>query len=214
MTTSLACRFAVRIMCFCWTGTRSGGSSTPRSPRATITPSTTSRIASRFSRASGFSSLAISSGGRLPLQIRSIASCTLWISPAVRTNETATASTSCEIPNARSSSSFSVNPGMRRRTPGRLMPLCEERVPPTITFADNELGSSTETTSSVRRPSSSRSRSEVCTESNSCRKSTGIFFSLFAPGEVPVAYSVTSSPSASWTGPGSPPTRIFGPCRS
>jgi len=46
-------------ICFCSTGTRSNGSSTPRSPRATITPSATRKIVSRFSIASGFSSFAI-----------------------------------------------------------------------------------------------------------------------------------------------------------
>src|SRR5664280_3084660 len=41
-------------------GTFSGATSTPRSPRATITPSEASRMASRFSMACGFSSFATS----------------------------------------------------------------------------------------------------------------------------------------------------------
>ncbi len=49
-----------RASTFFWMiGTASGGSSTPRSPRATITPSLTSRISSRLSIACGFSSLAM-----------------------------------------------------------------------------------------------------------------------------------------------------------
>ena len=44
---------------FCTSGTCSSGSSTPRSPRATMIPSNASTIASRFSTASGFSSLAM-----------------------------------------------------------------------------------------------------------------------------------------------------------
>ena len=49
-----------RAMTVFWTtGTRSGFISTPRSPRATITPSAARRIPSKFSIASGFSSLAI-----------------------------------------------------------------------------------------------------------------------------------------------------------
>ena len=40
--------------------------SAPRSPRATITPSTASNIAGRSSMASGFSNFAIKSGMRLP----------------------------------------------------------------------------------------------------------------------------------------------------
>src|SRR3990167_7029762 len=51
--------FAIFIMLFCATGTASGDISTPRSPLATITPSASSIIFSRFSMASGFSSLAI-----------------------------------------------------------------------------------------------------------------------------------------------------------
>ena len=52
-------RLARAACFFCTIGTASGGSSTPRSPRATITPSLTSRISSRSSIACGFSSLAI-----------------------------------------------------------------------------------------------------------------------------------------------------------
>jgi hypothetical protein len=50
---------------FCTSGTWSSGSSTPRSPRATITPSNASTIASRWVTASGFSTLA-STGRRTP----------------------------------------------------------------------------------------------------------------------------------------------------
>ena len=49
---------ALARICFCAIGTASGGSSTPRSPRATITPSLTRRISSRLSMACAFSSLA------------------------------------------------------------------------------------------------------------------------------------------------------------
>ena len=38
---------AAAMMRFWWTGTVSSGTSTPRSPRATMTPSVTSRMASR-----------------------------------------------------------------------------------------------------------------------------------------------------------------------
>ena len=58
MTTRPAALAAAMI--FFWTvGTSSVPISTPRSPRATITPSATSRMAARFSTASGFSILAI-----------------------------------------------------------------------------------------------------------------------------------------------------------
>ena len=59
--------------------------------------------------------------------------------------------------------SFSVNPGIRRRTPGRLMPLCDNSRPPTVTRAVSEFFS-TDSTCSARRPSSSRSLSDGCTE--------------------------------------------------
>ena len=56
-TTGLPNCRAARTMRFCASGTSSGGSSTPRSPRATITASVRCMIASRFSSACGFSSL-------------------------------------------------------------------------------------------------------------------------------------------------------------
>ena len=45
------------------TGTRSGGNSTPRSPRATITPSLAATTLSRFSTASGVSIFAMTDVG-------------------------------------------------------------------------------------------------------------------------------------------------------
>ena len=56
---------------FCTIGTASGGSSTPRSPRATMTPSLTSRISSRLSIACGFSSFAITCSSSPPHSCRS-----------------------------------------------------------------------------------------------------------------------------------------------
>src|SRR6185437_13663201 len=52
-------RRASRVICFCRLGTRSSGSSTPRSPRATISASEASRISGSRSIACGFSILAI-----------------------------------------------------------------------------------------------------------------------------------------------------------
>ena len=62
--TGLAFSRAIWIARFCTSGTCSSGSSTPRSPRATMTPSKASTIASRLSTASGFSSLAITGSRR------------------------------------------------------------------------------------------------------------------------------------------------------
>ena len=60
----IARAFAAWMIRFWSTGTFSGGISTPRSPRATITPSTTSRMRSSSSKTSGFSSFARTSGAR------------------------------------------------------------------------------------------------------------------------------------------------------
>src|SRR5207245_2420741 len=57
--TGTPARLARSITSFCTAGRSPSFSSTPRSPRATITASATSRIASRFLIASSFSSLAI-----------------------------------------------------------------------------------------------------------------------------------------------------------
>ena len=56
-TTGIPRSRAARTMRFCASGTSSGGSSTPKSPRATMTASLRSRIASRLSSACGFSIL-------------------------------------------------------------------------------------------------------------------------------------------------------------
>ena len=57
--TGLALRRAISTARFCTSGTSSSGSSTPRSPRATMTPSKASMISSRLSTACGFSILAM-----------------------------------------------------------------------------------------------------------------------------------------------------------
>ena len=88
--TGLAFSLAIWMARFCTSGTSSSGSSTPRSPRATMIASNASTIASRLSIASGFSSLAIT-GTRLPT--RSITSCTSSMSAGERTNDSATRST-------------------------------------------------------------------------------------------------------------------------
>ncbi len=57
--TGLALRRAFSTMSFWTIGTSSSGSSTPRSPRATMTPSKASMMPSRLSTACGFSILAM-----------------------------------------------------------------------------------------------------------------------------------------------------------
>ena len=56
-------RRATERICRWMTGTRSGGNSTPRSPRATMTPSDAATTDSRFSTASGVSIFAMTGVG-------------------------------------------------------------------------------------------------------------------------------------------------------
>ena len=58
-TTGLPARRVRRVICFCTPGTFSSGISTPRSPRATISASTRSRISPSRVTACGFSIFAI-----------------------------------------------------------------------------------------------------------------------------------------------------------
>ena len=86
--TTLPAAFAAAMIRFCAIGTSSVPSSTPRSPRATITPSVTARIASRSSSACGFSIFAITGVcGAAASGSAALASIT---SAARRTNDIAT----------------------------------------------------------------------------------------------------------------------------
>ena len=105
---------------FCTSGTCSSGSSTPRSPRATMTPSNASIISSSASTACGFSTLAIT-GRNLPSSF--MISCTRTMSDALRTKDSAMMSAPSLIAQRRSSSSFSERAGTFTATPGRLIPL-------------------------------------------------------------------------------------------
>ena len=84
--TGLALRRAASMICFCRNGTSSSGHSTPRSPRATMTPSKARTISSRLSMACGFSILAMT--GRCTPTSSMIAR-TSSTSAAERTNDSA-----------------------------------------------------------------------------------------------------------------------------
>ena len=116
------------IMIFWIGGSSSSGISTPISPRATMMPSDTLRISSRWSTPSAFSilemiriswSLFFSSSRRI---------CSA--SSAQRTNDAAIKSASISTANAISDRSRSLKNGMDRCTPGTLIPLWAEMVPP------------------------------------------------------------------------------------
>ena len=128
--TGIPRRFAVLISCFWAIGTSSAGISTPRSPRATITPSHTERIASILAIASCFSILAITLALRPEAAIKSLTSRT---SSGVQTKLSATQSTPSDSPNRKSSRSFSVTALTNKWTFGKFTPLLLESVPPITT---------------------------------------------------------------------------------
>ena len=99
---------AAWIARFCTSGTCSSGSSTPRSPRATMMPSKASTISSSRSTASGFSSLAMT--GTSMSSCRMI-SRTSSASSAERTKDSAMKSTPSRSAKRRSSSSLSDSAG-------------------------------------------------------------------------------------------------------
>ena len=148
--TGLAQRRASSMARFCTIGTSSSGSSTPRSPRATMMASKASMISWSCSTACGFSILAIT-GTRRPSS--SMISWTRLMSEASRTKDRATMSTPRRMAQRRSSSSFSLSAGTLTATPGRLMPLLLETMPPTITWATT-LTSSTSMARRATLPSS------------------------------------------------------------
>ena len=153
--TGFAQRRAMSIAFFWTRGTSEKGSSTPRSPRATIMPSNLSMMSCRFSTAWGFSIFAIT-GTRMPSS-----SMILWTgstSAPVRTKESAIMSAPIFSAKRRSSASFSVSAGRETAAPGRLIPLLLEMGPPTITRVRTVVGV---TSIASRRilPSSSRSLS-------------------------------------------------------
>ena len=115
---------------FCTSGTWSSGSSTPRSPRATMTPSKATTIASRWSTASGFSTLA-RTGRAAPSS--SMIWCTSLMSSGERTNDSAIRSTPRPSAKRRSSSSLSDIAGTLTATLGSETPLLLETGPPSTT---------------------------------------------------------------------------------
>mmetsp|Transcript_31744 Transcript_31744/g.67548 ORF Transcript_31744/g.67548 Transcript_31744/m.67548 type:complete len:298 (-) Transcript_31744:916-1809(-) len=131
------------IMSFCTKGTSSGFISTPRSPRATITPSDTLRIRSRSCTAEGFSIFARSLGRIPPIEATnsrsSIMSSCFW------TKERAIQSTSLRQANSMSARSFGVMGEIASTTSGVFTPFRALSRPPTSTWQSTKGGhSSTE----------------------------------------------------------------------
>ena len=192
------------MMVFCQPGTCSGGNSTPKSPRATITPSTASIILCRSSSAAGFSILAIMPAC-LPMIVRAATmSVTRW------TNDKATQSTPFFSANSRSLRSFSVSGLVSRIISGKFTPLLLFSGPPTITLAV-KLASSIVTTLNTNLPSSINSRAPgyMALNISGCGKPTraALPVSVFISKTIWLP-ALTTMPSST------NPTRNFGPCKS
>ena len=130
--TTLPAAITFLIIIFWMIGTSSSGISTPMSPRATMIPSQASMIESMLSTPWEFSILAMIRISSPPFAFKN--AFISLISSAVLVKEAATKSTSCLIPNKRSSLSFSLMNGMESSTPGMLTPLRLEIVPPFSTL--------------------------------------------------------------------------------
>ena len=125
--TGLAALRVLRTNCFWIGGTACTGSSTPRSPRATMIPSETSRIASNRSSAAGFSILDISAARPLVRARASSTSSGRW------TKDSASQSTPRSHTNSRSARSLSDRAATGSTTSGTFTPLRFEIVPPVTT---------------------------------------------------------------------------------
>ncbi len=195
----------MRRMRFCSPGTRSGGSSTPRSPRATMMASDASTIASRRSSAAGFSSLA-SKPARSPINAR--ASCK---SSGRCTKDSATQSTPSCSAKSRSRLSFSVSAGIGNTASGTLTPLRSDSAPP-LTTRVRMRAPSFSITSRRNLPSSSNSACPAPMTSNNsgCGRQTRWALpdrgSLSSTNSAPASRAIL--PCSNW------PTRSLGPCRS
>lgn len=201
-TTGLPAARAVRRIRRWIVGTSSAGISTPRSPRATMTASAPSMIASRCSIADGFSSLAMTFA-RPPDRARTSAT-----SSGRCTKDSATQSTPRSSAKARSMRSLSVRADSGSTAPTMLTPLRSSRRPPVSTRAVAVAAAASSTT---RRslPSSIRSS----TPGASAAKTSGCGRGILSPSAS--SAKRTRSPVARSRGPpGTWPMRSFGPCRS
>ncbi len=148
-TTGLPSRRAERLMRFCRPGTFSSGTSTPRSPRATMRASETSITSSSRAIACGFSILAITSARPC------VSFFTSTTSSGRCTKEIATQSTPSASAASRSARSLLVIDVMGMSVSGRLTPLRLDSRPATSTTA-RELSGVASTTCNRTLPSSIR----------------------------------------------------------
>eukprot|EP01139_Manchomonas_bermudensis_P026267 Amastigsp_a849353_34.p3 type:complete len:234 gc:universal Amastigsp_a849353_34:617-1318(+) len=150
--TGLPATLHFQIIAFCSLHTCSMGISTPRSPRATMIPSETSRISSKFVmpwRDSIFEMI-LMPASRTPGTER-----TASTFAALRMNDAAIMSTSIRTPNSMSALSFSVTAGRSTSFPGRLTPLLSPSSPE-LPISQRTASPAISRTMSEMRPSSTR----------------------------------------------------------
>ena len=150
VTTILPFWFAFLMMLFWMIGTSSSGTSTPRSPRATMTPSASSRISSMLLTPWTDSILAMIFMRLLWAFRISRISLTSF---AVLVKEAAIKSYPSRQPNSMSERSCLLMKGMVRSAPGRFTPLWLETGPPLMTVHTTSV-SVLESTLRPMRPSS------------------------------------------------------------
>ena len=190
---------------FCKGGSWATGSSTPRSPRATIMPSDSSKIASKSSMAAGFSILEIIAARPLMSVLASITS------RARCTNERATQSTPSWQANSRSCRSLVERAGSGSTTSGRLMPLRSEMGPPTSTTVSTDFSVTLVT---LRRSLPSLTSTEAPTFKLCKTSGWGRCTRVWSPGVLSVSKIKVWPFSSSMSLLPKVPQRIFGPCRS
>ena len=145
------------------TGVSATSISTPRSPRATITPSAASTISSRHSKASRFSILAITNAWASIDAKRFFNDATSWADLA---NDKLMKSISLRAAHRAFSTSSGRIEETDKDTPGRLIPCLDRIVPRTATTHRNR-SLVLSITSSEMVPSASMTRSPMLTSSMS-----------------------------------------------
>ncbi len=195
----------MRTMFFWMRGTFSGGTSTPRSPRATMIASDSLAISRRCCTAEGFSILAMRKA-RSPISLRAS-----WMSCGRCTNDSATQSTPSSRPKVRSWRSFAVSGESSSTASGTFTPLRSDSSPPATTRV-SMASAWRSTTVRRRRPSSISS----CMPGSSAAMISGCgrFTRRLSPGVGSRSRRKAWSRSRRTLPAAKRPTLSLGPCRS
>mmetsp|Transcript_16021 Transcript_16021/g.47544 ORF Transcript_16021/g.47544 Transcript_16021/m.47544 type:complete len:378 (-) Transcript_16021:455-1588(-) len=193
VTMNLPAMLALVIIIFCASGTFSTGISMPRSPRATMMPSVTSRISSKLSSPAAFSILEMiltwwppASSSTRRMNSTSALLCT---------NDAATKSILCLAAKfCRSLMSFSVSTGMSTLTPGRLQFLRSPSILLLSTVPRSSVSDRISSTVMLMEPSASRILLPAFTSRHRCAYESPMRVSL---SSLKPSNSVYRSPTAS-----------------